>query len=58
MNVRFNYVMEEHALENVNSRQNTKITLYLVTSGGQNFNLYLNVVYFFNTSVNQTFVAA
>jgi len=39
--------MEQHALENVNSCYNIKITFYLVTSGVQNFNQYLNVVYFF-----------
>ncbi len=30
---------------------------YLDTSGGQSFNLYLNIVHFFNTSVNKTSVA-
>jgi hypothetical protein len=30
---------------------NTSISYYLETSGGQSFNLYLNVVHFFNTSV-------
>ncbi len=30
----------------------------LETSGGQSFNIYLNVVHFFNASVNQTSVAA
>ncbi len=38
--------------KNVNSRLNTNIYSYLETSGGQSFNLYLNVDYFFNTSVN------
>jgi hypothetical protein len=38
--------MKQHALKNVNSCQNTKIYFYLVTSGGQNSNLYLNVVHF------------
>ncbi len=28
-----------------------------MTSGGQSYNLYLNVVHFFNTSVNKTSVA-
>ncbi len=37
---------------------NTNISFYIETSGGQNSNIYLNVVHFFNTSVNQTFVAA
>jgi len=40
--------MEQHALKNVNSCWNTKISFYLETSGGQNYNLYLNVVHFFN----------
>jgi len=39
-------------LKNVNSYWNTEITFCLVTSGGQLSDLYLNVVYFFNTSVN------
>ncbi len=43
--------MEECALKNVNSCLNTNIYSYLETSGGQSSNLYLNVVYFFNTSV-------
>jgi hypothetical protein len=44
--------MEQHTLKNVNNNLNTNIYSYLETSGGQNSNLYLNVVYFFNTSVN------
>ncbi len=31
---------------------NDNIYSYLETSGGQSYDLYLNVVYFFNTSVN------
>ncbi len=31
---------------------NTNISFYLKTTGGQNCGLYLNVVHFFNTSVN------
>ncbi len=50
--------MEEHALKNVNNHLNTNIYSYLKTSGGQSYNLYLNVVQFFNASVNQTSVAA
>jgi len=50
--------MEQHALKNVNSCWNNKITFYFETSGGQNSNLYLNVVHLFNTSVNLTSVAA
>jgi hypothetical protein len=38
--------------ENVKHCLNTNIYSYLETSGGQSSNLYLNVVYFFNTSVN------
>jgi hypothetical protein len=37
---------------NVNNCLNMKIYSYLETSGGQSSNLYLNVVDFFNTSVN------
>jgi len=40
--------------KNVNNCLNTSIYSYLGTSGGQNSNLYLNVVHFFNTSVNKT----
>jgi hypothetical protein len=38
--------MEQHALNNV------KVGNYFLpgTFGGQNYNLYLNVVHFFNTS--------
>ncbi len=44
--------MEQHALKTVNNYLNTNIYCYLEISGGRSFNLYLNVVYFFNTSVN------
>jgi hypothetical protein len=44
--------MEQHALKNVNNCLNTNIYSYLETSSGQNFNLYFNVVHFFNDSVN------
>ncbi len=37
---------------------NINIYSYLETSGGQSSNLYLNVVPFFNTSVNWISVAA
>jgi hypothetical protein len=50
--------MEQHALKNVSNCLNTNIYSYLETSGCQNYNLYLNVVHFFNTSVNLTYVAA
>jgi hypothetical protein len=41
--------MEQHALK---YGSNTNIYSYLETSGGQSSNLYLNVVCFFNTSVD------
>ncbi len=44
--------MEQHTLKNVNNYLNTNIYFYLETSGVQNYNLYLKVVDFFNTSVN------
>jgi hypothetical protein len=46
------------ALKNVNNCLNTNIYSYLETSGGQSSNLYLNVVHFFNASVNWTPLAA
>ncbi len=45
-------IMEQHTLKNVNDYSNTNIYSYLETSGGQSSNLYLNIVHFFNTSVN------
>jgi hypothetical protein len=44
--------MEQRALKSVNNCLNTNIYFYLETSGGQSFNLYINVVHFVNTSVN------
>ncbi len=44
--------MEHRSLQNVNNCLNTNIYSYLVTSGGQSSNLYLNVVHFLNTIVN------
>jgi hypothetical protein len=44
--------MEQRALKNVKNYLNTNIYSYLETSGVQNFNIYLKVVHFFNTSVN------
>jgi hypothetical protein len=38
--------MEQLTLKNVNVCLNTKISYYLETSGGQNSNLYLNIVHF------------
>ena len=40
------------ALKDVNNCLNTNIYSYLETSGGQSTNLDLNVVHFFNVSVN------
>ncbi len=50
--------MEQHIFKNVNNCLNTNIYSYLETLGGQSCCLYLNVIHFFNTSVNQTSVAA
>jgi hypothetical protein len=50
--------MEQHTLKNVNNCLTTTIYYYLDISFGQSSNLYLNVVRFFNTSVNLTSVAA
>jgi hypothetical protein len=44
--------MEQRTLQNVNNGFNTNIYSNLETSGGQSYNLYLNVVQFVNTSVN------
>jgi hypothetical protein len=41
-----------HALRNVNNYLNTNICSYLETFSGQSSNPYLNVVHFFNASVN------
>jgi len=39
-------IMEQRALKIVNNCLNTNIYSYLETSGGQSYNLYLNVVHF------------
>ncbi len=44
--------MEQHALKNVTNCLNTDINSYLETSGGQSSSLYLNIVHFFNASVD------
>ncbi len=45
--------MEQHTFKKWKQLlQYTNISFYLEKSGGQNSNLYLNVAYFFNTSVN------
>jgi hypothetical protein len=50
--------MEQHALKRVNNCLNTyNIYSYLVISGGQSSNIYLNVINFFNPRVNYTYVA-
>jgi hypothetical protein len=43
---------EQRTLKNVNNCLNTNIYSYLEASGGQSSKLYLNVVHFFNTSLN------
>ncbi len=50
--------MEQRALKTFNNHLNTNIYSYLETSGGQSYNIYLNLVHFVNTSVNYTSVAA
>ena len=54
----FIYSLEQRALNNLNYCLNTNIYPYLDISGGQSYNLYLNVVQFFNPGVNKTSVAA
>ncbi len=44
--------MEQRTLKDINNYLNANIYSYLETSGVQSFNLYLNVVHFFITSVN------
>jgi hypothetical protein len=44
--------MEQSALKNLNICFNTNIYSYLETPGGKSYNLYFNVVHFFNTNVN------
>jgi len=44
--------MEQSTLKNVNNCLNANTYFYIDTFGGQSYNFYLNVVYFFNTSVN------
>ncbi len=46
------HAMEQRTFNNVNNCLNTNIYSYLETSRGKSFNLYLNVVHFFNTSDN------
>ncbi len=44
--------MEQRTLKNVNNYLDTNIDSYLETSDGQSSYLYLNIVHFFNASVN------
>jgi hypothetical protein len=44
--------MEQHVIKSVNECLNTNIYSYLETPGDHSSYLYLNIVHFFNTSVN------
>jgi hypothetical protein len=44
--------MEQRTFKNSHNYLNINIYSYLETSSGQSFNLYLNVVHFFDTTVN------
>jgi hypothetical protein len=44
--------MEQRTFKNVNNCLKTNIYSYLETSGSKSYNIYLNVVHFFNTSPN------
>ncbi len=50
--VMFRVAMEKRTLKNVNNCLNINIYSYLETSVSKSYNLYLNVVQFFNTSLN------
>ncbi len=50
--------MEQCTFKNVNNCLNKNIYSQFEASGGQSYNLYLNGVHFFDTSANQTSVAA
>ncbi len=52
------FVMEQCALRNVNNCLYTNVYSFLETSDGICYNPYLNVVHFFDNTVNQTSVAA
>ncbi len=49
--------MEQRSLKSVSNDLNTNIYSYLDTYDGQSSNLNLNIVHFFNTSVNKISVA-
>jgi hypothetical protein len=51
-NPKYVLLVEQHDLKNVNDCWNTNISLYLETSGGQNFYLYFIIGHFSNGSVN------
>jgi hypothetical protein len=48
--------VEQRSLKIIDKCWNIKISLYLETSGGQSFDLYLNAVYFY-ARVNYTSMA-
>jgi len=52
------YRIKQRSLKNVNNCQNTNISCYLEKPVGQNSNLYLNVVHFFNIGDNYTSLSA
>ncbi len=58
MEQQFLYLMEQHALKNINNCLNTNFYSYLETSVGQSSNTYLNVVHFLNTRADQEAAAA
>ncbi len=49
---KIDFLMEQRAIKHVNNCLHTNIYFYLETFGGQSFSLDLNVVHFFNNSVN------
>jgi hypothetical protein len=46
------HIREQHALKIVNNCLHTNNSSYLETSGGPSSNQYINVVHFFNMSIN------
>ncbi len=50
--------MKQCTLKNVNNYLNTNIYSYLETSGSQSYYIYLNVVAFFNASLNWVSMSA
>jgi hypothetical protein len=48
----FSHFNRKHTLKDGNNYLNTNIYSYLGTSGDNSSNLYLNVVHYFNASVN------